>query len=54
MQGVWPFRDKYQVQFFSRSVFHSLLLAWKWVLGFAAVLLGIIYPIIYVYHFVGA
>jgi hypothetical protein len=53
LQGTWPFRDKYEAQFVSRSYWHALLLVMKWSMISAAVLLGVVYPIIYLIKFAG-
>ena len=42
-----PFRDEYQRRFVQRSLIHALLWMWKWVTAFAAVLVGVVSPLVY-------
>ena len=53
MRGTWPFRDKYQAQFASRSYLHALMILTKWGLIVMTLLLGVMYPLVYLIKFVG-
>lgn len=45
-KNYWPFRSRTQVQMLQGTSLELLLLGFKWLLGFAAILLAI-YPIIF-------
>jgi hypothetical protein len=52
MRSYWPFRSREQAQMVQGTFLELLLLGFKWILGFAAILLAI-YPIIFLLNLGG-